>query len=296
MRAIDPGQDPGIRIEEALAEALARACTGHAPPLLAAAYHHAVFPGGARIRPRLTLSVAAACGDDRPALANAAAAAIELLHCASLVHDDMPCFDDADMRRGKASAHLAFGEPLALLAGDGLIILGFQTLAMAGGSSAERALQLTMILARATGMPGGIVAGQAWESEPEIDLVLYQQAKTGSLFAGAAMAGAAAAGQPHEPWAGLGYRLGEAFQVADDIRDVCATQEEVGKPIGKDDALGRPNAVKALGLKGAVRRLASLIDETIEAVPDCPGREALRHQIQRESARFLPASSALLPA
>jgi geranylgeranyl diphosphate synthase, type II len=296
MRAIDPGQDPGIRVEEALAEALARACTGHAPPLLAAAYHHAVFPGGARIRPRLTLSVAAACGDDRPALANAAAAAIELLHCASLVHDDMPCFDDADMRRGKASVHLAFGEPLALLAGDGLIILGFETLAMAGGSSAERALNLTMILARATGMPGGIVAGQAWESEPEIDLVLYQQAKTGSLFAGAAMAGAAAAGQPHEPWAGLGYRLGEAFQVADDIRDVCATQEEIGKPIGKDDALGRPNAVKALGLKGAVRRLASLIEETIEAVPDCPGREALRHQIQRESARFLPASSALLPA
>jgi geranylgeranyl pyrophosphate synthase len=95
---------------------------------LAAAMRHAVFPGGARIRPQLCLAVARACGDSDPALADAAAAAIELLHCASLVHDDLPCFDDAPLRRGRASVHCAFGERLAVLAGDALIVQAFQTL------------------------------------------------------------------------------------------------------------------------------------------------------------------------
>ena len=95
----------------------------------AAAMRHAVFPRGARIRPRLCLAVAAACGEDAPGVTDAAAAAIELLHCASLVHDDLPCFDDADTRRGRPRVHRAFGEPLAVLAGDALIVLAFQTLA-----------------------------------------------------------------------------------------------------------------------------------------------------------------------
>ena len=92
---------------------------------------YAVFPGGARIRPRLCLAVAQACGEDQPAVTDAAAAAIELLHCASLVHDDLPCFDDAPLRRGKPSVHRAFGERLAVLAGDALIVLAFETLARA---------------------------------------------------------------------------------------------------------------------------------------------------------------------
>ncbi|MFM8614843.1 MAG: polyprenyl synthetase family protein, partial [Alphaproteobacteria bacterium] len=93
--------DALARIESSLADAVLSAEASGAPPRLAAAMRHAVFPKGARIRPRLTLAVAAACGDDQPRLASAAAAAIELLHCASLVHDDLPCFDDADMRRGR---------------------------------------------------------------------------------------------------------------------------------------------------------------------------------------------------
>ncbi len=119
--------DALARIESSLADAVLSAEASGAPPRLAAAMRHAVFPKGARIRPRLTLAVAAACGDDQPRLASAAAAAIELLHCASLVHDDLPCFDDADMRRGRPSVHRAFGEPLAVLAGDALIVLAFQT-------------------------------------------------------------------------------------------------------------------------------------------------------------------------
>src|SRR5689334_15320992 len=117
------------RIEQALFSAVDRAAGAGCPPRLAAAMHHAVFPRGARIRPRLCLSVARACGEDDPGLADAAAASIELLHCASLVHDDLPCFDDAVVRRGRPSVHKAFGESLAVLAGDALIVLAFQTLA-----------------------------------------------------------------------------------------------------------------------------------------------------------------------
>src|SRR6056297_4251052 len=106
------------RIEQALEGAVARAAAPPAPPRLAQALHYAVFPGGARVRPQLCLAVAAATGEHDAALAGAAGAAIELLHCASLVHDDMPCFDNAHERRGKASVHQKYGEQLALLCGD----------------------------------------------------------------------------------------------------------------------------------------------------------------------------------
>jgi geranylgeranyl diphosphate synthase, type II len=101
------------RIDAAVMQALSHATSDVAPPRLASALPYAVLPGGARIRPTILLSVAMACGDDRPALSDAAAAALELIHCASLVHDDLPAFDDADTRRGKATVHRAFSEPLA---------------------------------------------------------------------------------------------------------------------------------------------------------------------------------------
>ena len=254
------------------------------PPGLANALRYAVFPGGARIRPRLCLGVALACGDDQPATANCAAAAIELLHCASLVHDDLPCFDDADLRRGKPSIHKAFGERLAVLAGDGLIALAFEALGRAG----DRALHLLPIIGRAIGGPEGIVAGQAWECEREIDLGEYQRAKTGALFAAATMAGAAAAGHEHRQWAALGYRLGQAFQVADDIRDVVADVAELGKPIGQDAALGRPSAVARYGLEGAIAHLDQLVAEAVQVVPQCPGAKGIRALIAAEAAGLLP--------
>ncbi|NBS93692.1 MAG: geranylgeranyl pyrophosphate synthase, partial [Betaproteobacteria bacterium] len=121
--------DAQLRIERALDAALRLGESTAAPPRLVAATRHAVFPGGARIRPKLCLAVAWACGDDAPTVSDAAAVAIELMHCASLVHDDLPCFDDAAMRRGQASVHAAFGERLAVLTGDALIVLAFRTLA-----------------------------------------------------------------------------------------------------------------------------------------------------------------------
>src|SRR5262245_38141865 len=177
--------DEMARIERALQQAVAAGEGDGCPPRLAAAVRHAVFPGGARIRPRLCIAVAHACGDDEPALADAAAAALELLHCASLVHDDLPCFDDASERRGRPSVHKAFGERLAVLAGDALIVAAFQALGAAGGTRAERLPALLATISSGVGMPQGIAAGQAWECEPRVHLRDYQRAKTGALFAAA---------------------------------------------------------------------------------------------------------------
>jgi geranylgeranyl diphosphate synthase type II len=284
--------DATRRIEQALDVAVAHAEAPGAPPRLAEAIRYAVFPGGHRIRPRLCLSVARACGDDDPMASDAAAAAIELLHCASLVHDDLPCFDDAAMRRQKPSVHAAYGEPLAVLTGDALIVSAFETLARGAARSPARLATLVGLIARAVGSPNGIVAGQAWESELTVGLTEYQQAKTGALFAAATVAGAAAAGAQALPWRLLGECLGEAYQVADDLRDVACRQEEIGKPVGRDATLGRPNAAALLGMGGALARLKRLTREAVEVIPACPGADVLRAEIEAQTRRFLPASLA----
>ena len=282
--------DVGRRIETVLDGAVAHAEAPGAPPRLAEAIRYAVFPGGHRIRPRLCVAVALACGDDDPAASDAAAGAIELLHCASLVHDDLPCFDDAATRRQKPSVHAAFGVPLAVLTGDALIVAAFETLARGAARSPARLAALVGLVARAVGSPSGIVAGQAWESEPHVDLVEYQQAKTGALFAAATVAGAAAAGAPPLPWRLLGECLGEAYQVADDLRDVACRQEEIGKPAGRDATLGRPNAAALLGMGGALDRLKRLTEEASEVIPPCPGQAMIRAEIEAQTRLFLPAS------
>ena len=284
------------RIERTLEQALRAAAGADCPPRLADALHYAVFPGGARIRPRLALAVAKACGDDDPAAADAAAAAIEFLHCASLVHDDLPCFDDADLRRGKPSAHRAFGEPLAVLAGDALIVLAFETIAAAPMRRPERIGPLVGVVGRAVGAQGGITAGQAWECESAVDLAAYHLAKTGSLFAAATVAGAAAAGAAHEPWRALGETIGEAFQVADDISDHVGSEAQLGKPAGRDKALGRPSAVLELGLEAAVGRLKSLVARAAALVPPCPGEADFRSLILHETRRFMPSGMKTIAA
>ncbi|WP_416900182.1 MAG: polyprenyl synthetase family protein [Minwuia sp.] len=281
--------DAMMRIEQMLDTALQRGEVPGAPPRLAAAMRYAVFPAGHRIRPKLCLAVAAACGDDAPNLTDAAASAIEFLHCASLIHDDLPCFDDADLRRGKAAVHKEFGEPLAVLAGDALIVAAFEVLAEEARQHPDRLAPLTLIIARSVGMPHGIAAGQAWESEESAVLIDYQRAKTGSLFAAATVAGATAAGAGDSAaWHRLGGCIGEAYQVADDIRDAAATPEEIGKPVGQDTAHDRPSAALELGIGGAVKRLKALVAEATDTIPDCPGRGMLEKLIMAEASRFLP--------
>jgi geranylgeranyl diphosphate synthase type II len=277
------------RLETILETALVRSEAGGAPPRLAAAMRHSVFPGGARVRPSLCLAVAAACGDDDPGLADAAAAAIEFLHCASLVHDDLPCFDDAATRRGRPSTHAQFGEALAVLAGDALIILAFDTLARAGALSAPgRLAALFSTITRGVGMPIGIVAGQAWESEPSPPVEAYHRAKTGALFVAATMAGAIAAGADPLPWRAVGDNLGAAYQAADDLLDAVSAEVECGKPTGRDTALCRPSLVRELGLHGAQARLEDLVAQAVAAIPDCDGAGMLRELVRTQATRLVP--------
>ena len=278
------------RAEEALKSHFQTAAGVGAPPRLQAAMQHAVFSGGARIRPQLCMAVATACGDDAPELTNAAAVALELMHCASLVHDDMPTFDNADVRRGRPTVHKAFSEPLALLSGDGLIVMAYQVLLQAGRQHPERLIMLMDNLSRGVGLPGGIVAGQAWECETAADLAQYQRSKTGALFVSATCAGAIASGRACEPWAPLGAFLGEAYQVADDIRDVLGDIASLGKPVGQDTLNDRPSSAQAMGLEGAIAHFDALINQAGDAIPDCTHRDMLVQLVLLESERLVPKS------
>ena len=257
------------RIEQALHRVVSRAQGAGAPSLLASAIGYAVFPGGHRIRPRLCLAVAQSCGDGDPAAADAAAASIELLHCASLVHDDLPCFDDAGLRRGKASVHVEFGSPIAVLTGDALIVMAFETLAQGAARDPSRMAILLSTIAESVGSPNGIVAGQAWECEAAVPLTYYQRAKTGALFvrrqwrARRRPARAARLGE-------LGAKLGEAYQVADDLRDILCDASELGKPIGQDAARLRPNAAAQLGLVGAKNAAGELVKSAVNLYSSVP--------------------------
>jgi geranylgeranyl diphosphate synthase type II len=288
--------DDRLRIESALERAVSIAASAECPPRLAEAVHYAVFPGGARIRPLLTLAVAKACGGAEREVTDAAAASIELLHCASLVHDDLPCFDDAETRRGRPSVHAAFGQPLAVLVGDALIVLAFERLGDALSRHPKRLPALITSIGRSVGMSGGLVAGQAWESEDHIPLELYHRAKTGALFVAACTAGAASAGYDPARWLEFGLRLGEAYQVADDMKDATSDASALGKPVGKDCALDRPSAVRTLGLQGAVERLHSLVTDALQAIPPCPGAGELRADVRNQACWFAPKGLALSAA
>ena len=277
-----------IRAEQAISAHFEQAAGAGGPPRLVAAMRHAVFSGGARIRPQLCMAVASACGDDAPQLTDAAAVALELMHCASLVHDDMPAFDNADTRRGRPSVHKAFSEPLALLAGDGLIVMAYRVMLSSPSPQTDRLMALMDNLTQGVGLPFGIVAGQAWECETSADLGQYQRAKTGALFVAATRAGALSCGREPEPWAPLGAYLGEAYQVADDIRDVIAVAARLGKPVGQDALHARPSSAQALGLEGAIAHFDHLIEQASKSIPDCFYRDMLCQLVQHEAERLVP--------
>lgn len=205
---------------------------------LGEAMRYGVFPGGKRFRPVLALAAAEALGADR-ALAMPAACAFELVHCFSLVHDDMPCMDNDVERRGKPTCHVAFGEDVALLAGDGLVIHAFEvaaaTAALAG---AEVAVQVVGELARAAGHPG-MVGGQILDMHAQrhgVDragLLAIHQAKTGALIRGAVRAGALvgrASQAQLEALTGFGERVGLVFQITDDILDAGVDPDPISFP------------------------------------------------------------------
>ena len=263
-------------IEAMLEASLERITSTGCPPTLARALRHAVLGGGHRFRPRLCYAVARATGTGPTTLTSLAATAIELIHCASLVHDDLPCFDDAPTRRGKPSVHRKYGEATAVLTGDALIFAAFDLLARGAEHDAARMGQLIGIVAAAAGAPRGITAGQAWEQEPSVDVSLYHDTKTAALFEASTMCGALSSGDVPERWRPLGTALGRAYQLADDIMDHSGTLEEMGKPTGRDAALNRPSAVLSLGLDATRRSLEHALARIKDAIPSSPGESELR--------------------
>ena len=249
------------------------------PPRLMEAMRHGALGGGKRLRPFLTIEAARLFGVEGEAPLRAGVA-IELVHCYSLVHDDLPAMDDDDLRRGKPTVHKAFDEATAILAGDALLTLAFEVLAapQTHPDPVIRA-ELTLGLARAAGL-GGMVGGQMldlaaegrWGDDRALaqdDIRTLQAMKTGALLTFAAEAGAIVAGAAAADRARLtcyGKALGAAFQIADDILDREADAQAMGKAVGKDAAAGKGTLVDALGMEGARRECARLVAEAEAAL------------------------------
>ena len=226
-----------------------------------------------------------------PGMAAPAAAAIEALHAYSLVHDDLPCMDDDDLRRGQPTVHRKWDEATAVLAGDALQTLAFELLGQAP-CPAEARLTLMTSLAQAAGV-GGMVGGQALDIAAETasaplslaEITALQAGKTGALIEWSAMAGPRMARADATALGAYAKHLGLAFQIADDILDVEGDAETVGKAVGKDDAAGKATFVSHLGLAGAKTRAAELVDMACDALSEY-GSEA---QSLRAAAAFVIA-------
>ncbi|MCL6607673.1 MAG: polyprenyl synthetase family protein [Geminicoccaceae bacterium] len=243
---------------------------------------HAVLGGGKRLRPFL-VRAAAALGRAEPAAVLRVGAAIELVHCYSLVHDDLPAMDDATTRRGRPSCHVAFDEATAILAGDALQALAFEVLARPDWpGSAELRAELAAGLARAAGA-AGMCGGQALDlaaegtALDEAGITRLQALKTGALIAFACEAGARLAGLDPERLrlvAEYARALGLAFQITDDLLDATGSAAELGKPAGADAVQGKATFLRLLGERGARVRLEAVRADASGAL-DKLGPEAL---------------------
>ncbi len=267
------------------------------PPRLMAAMRHAALAGGKRLRPFLVVETARLLGRDDPGIVQAGAA-VELLHCYSLVHDDLPAMDDDDLRRGKPSVHRAFDEATAILAGDALQALAFERLAdpAVHPDPAVRS-DLVLGLARAgglAGMAGGQMLdlsaeGRYGDAVPgEAEIRRLQAMKTGALLAFAVEAGAILAGADaaaRKTLRAYGQALGAAFQIADDLLDRRASADAVGKRTGKDAEKGKATLVGVLGIEPARLECERLVVAALDALE----RFGAGAEVLRQAARFTAA-------
>ena len=239
------------------------------------AMEYSISAGGKRIRPSLMMEFAAVCGND-PKIALKFATALEMIHTYSLIHDDLPCMDDDDLRRGKPSCHIAFSESTALLAGDALLTEAFSVAMDTEGVKAEnivKACKVLASLAGAKGMIGGQVIDLKYEnSQSDVPLSIIDEIhllKTGCLLMAAAKIGCILASADDEKIkAAEDYAkyIGLAFQIRDDILDVISTEEELGKPIGSDESSNKSTYVSILGLENANNKVREYTDLAIKSL------------------------------
>jgi len=292
----------GAAVEAALTQLLApRPIEGEIarPERLMAAMRHATLGGGKRLRPFLVMEAARLFDRDDPNILRVAAA-VEFIHCYSLVHDDLPAMDDDDLRRGRPTTHRAYDEATAILVGDSLLTLAFDVLADAK-TDPDPAIRVALLqaLARASGL-GGMVGGQLLDLEAEgrfagdgrplalgeTEILRLQAMKTGALLTAAAEMGAIIGRADRAGQATLrayGNLLGKAFQIADDLLDVESDAATLGKATGKDSDRGKATLVGLLDVPAARARLADLVAEAENTLSGFGERaEVLRH-----AARFV---------
>ncbi|WP_294479254.1 polyprenyl synthetase family protein [uncultured Ruminococcus sp.] len=232
------------------------------------AMEYSLSAGGKRLRPVLILEFYRMCGGDDIDKMLKLACAVELIHTYSLIHDDLPCMDNDDFRRGKPSCHKAFSEEIALLAGDALNTLAFEVItdcAMEGTISAETAVMLISVLSKAIGTDG-MIGGQVIDLQTEEEVIdletlnTLQSCKTGALIEAACVMGVILSGRMEYIPAAAEYAqaMGRAFQIVDDILDVTGTFEELGKPIGSDSEQHKNTYVSLLGLQRSRQKAAQL--------------------------------------
>lgn len=250
-----------------------------APARLVDAVQYSLMAGGKRLRPALVLECAHACGKKKSAptatqSALAAAAAMEFIHTFSLVHDDLPAMDDDDLRRGMPTNHKVFGEALAILAGDAMVTIAFEILATDADPAV--AIQLVKELAIASG-PEGMIGGQVLDIDSEQKSLTLEQLqqlhrmKTGALLTASCRMGAIAAGASAFQLRAVtefGRHLGLAFQIVDDVLDVTATSEQMGKATNKDAASGKNTYPRLLGLEASRVEAKRQLDAALEAVEE----------------------------
>lgn len=260
------------------------------PPSIHGAMRHSVFAGGKRLRPVLAMeaarTIAAAHGHSGLPIGVAdLGAAIEMLHTYSLIHDDLPALDNDDLRRGKPTCHVAFGEAIGILAGDALQTLAYQTLA-GMACPPERAIRIVGLIAEATGTVEGMIGGQVLDLEgehtrPTAEKVLaIHRAKTGALIRVSIVTGGLYAGASDEDLRRLtefGTKAGLAFQIVDDILDMTQDSAHLGKTAGKDIASDKATWPAVFGIEASRRDAARLIAEAFAALePYGPAADGLK--------------------
>ena len=273
-------QDHRRRIDAALRRLLPRESAR--PATIHKAMRYSVFAGGKRLRPILCLAAAEACGGD-PENAIRPACAVELVHTYSLVHDDLPCMDDDDLRRGRPTSHKVFGENIAVLAGDALLTEAFVILAETPECKRHRVKDYLAALAQASDSRR-LIGGQVMDLEGEgraltkTQLVRIHEAKTAALLTAAlSLGGLTANATPRqlEALRDFGSNLGLAFQVIDDILDVTQSTEQLGKTAGKDAAVEKATYPAILGLESSKKEAKRLTDKALAALEPL-GRKAQR--------------------
>jgi farnesyl diphosphate synthase len=246
---------------------------GVPPARLIEAMRHGSLNGGKRLRPLLVRQAAAVFGVP-PGATLPAGVAVEMVHCYSLIHDDLPAMDDDDLRRGQPTVHKAYDEATAILAGDALLTHAFGLLSLVGHADANIRMRLVFALVQGAGA-GGMVGGQMRDIEGETSplnergIAQMQAMKTGALINSAVQMGALIGGATEEQiiqLSGYSQKAGAAFQLADDILDVTATTDQLGKATGKDADAGKQTLVGLIGLDAAQRHLGDLVHDALTAL------------------------------